>query len=317
MPNNRDGTMFDALVIGGGPAGLTAALYLARFRLSVLIADDDNSRTALIAKSHNQPFWPRGVSGHEILSRMREQLTRYPVETLRASVDAVSCAGLNFAAVIDGKSVQSRAVILATGVSDHRPLLSESDHAEALQRGLLRYCPICDGYEIIDRNIAVVGRGDRLYGEAKFLRSYTAAITVFPQRGDLALSGEQRAELDQLGIDIVDACPVAYVLREHTLEVVFEDRLRVFDSMYAALGSNVRSALAVGVGARVTGDGCVIVDSHQRTSVTGLYAAGDVVVGVDQIGHAVGQATVAATTLRNDLCHTSQGLSQPIRRSEF
>jgi thioredoxin reductase (NADPH) len=81
--------------------------------------------------------------------------------------------------------------------------------------------------------------------------------------------------------------------------------VRHFDTMYAALGSIIRSHLAVSLNARITEEGCLVVDSHQRTSVPGLYAAGDVVVGIDQIGHAVGQATVAATTLRNDLCERS------------
>ena len=74
-----------------------------------------------------------------------------------------------------------------------------------------------------------------------------------------------------------------------------------FDSVYPALGSDIRSELASGVGAMLSEEGCVFVDSHQRTDVEGLYAAGDVVIGLDQISHAMGQAGVAATTIRNDL----------------
>ena len=294
--------MYDALVIGGGPAGLTAALYLARFRLTVLLADDGSSRALLIPKTHNQPFWPNGISGHDLLRRMREQLSQYPVDMTPAAVESVSRSGPILSATIGDERVSARGLVLATGVFNRRPRMSEQDHAEALRRGLLRYCPICDAYEVIDQNIAIVGHGDRLVGEAKFLRSYSAEVSVFAEGRSLGLSRQQRTELEDMGIKIIDASPLAYLIRNHALEVAFEDEVRSFDSLYAALGSEARSGLAASLGARVTEDGCLIVDDHQRTSVPGLYAAGDVVAGVDQIGHAIGQATVAATALRNDMC---------------
>ncbi len=294
--------MYDAAVIGGGPAGLTAALYLARFRLSVFVADGADSRASLIPRTHNQPFWPEGISGTDLLERMRSHLAKYPVQFVRAEVAEMRQAEPGFELLVEGARVHTKAVIIATGVVNRRPRMSDFDHNEALRQGLLRYCPICDGYEITDRTIAVVGEGDRLYGEAKFLRSYTSEVTAFSETGSLNLSKEQRKALGEMGIEVLDAPVHRYRVRERALEVWLGSGMRKFDSVYAALGSKVRSSLAVAVGAKATDEGCLVVDEHQRTCVRGLYAAGDVVAGVDQIGHAIGQAAVAATALRNDLC---------------
>jgi thioredoxin reductase (NADPH) len=293
--------MYDAAIIGGGPAGLTAALYLARFRLSVFLADAGGSRAALIAETHNQPFWPAGISGDDLLDRMRHHVAKYPVDILRTEVTEIRRTEGGFE-IIAGGQVRAKTIILATGVIDRRPRMSESDHSEALRQGLLRYCPICDGYAIIDRAIAVVGEGDRAYGEAKFLSSYTSRIAVFSESGPVGLSDDQCRDLSAMGIEIIDEPADSYQLRYRSLDVLFREGSRTFESIYAALGSRVQSGLAAGLGAKMSTEGCLIVDEHQRTSVPGLYAAGDVVIGVDQIGHAIGQAGVAATALRNDLC---------------
>jgi thioredoxin reductase (NADPH) len=296
--------LYDAAVMGGGPAGLTAALYLARYHLSVFVADAGQSRAALIPMTHNQPFWPDGISGVALLDRMWEHVSRYAVDFHRGAVVSLDREAEGFKITTDGATIHAKTVILATGVESTRPAMIDQDHAAALGRGLLRYCPICDGYEVTDKAVAVVGSGDRLFGEAKFLRSYTSAVTAFSESGSVSLTDEQRAELVQIGVEIIDHPVSGYNVMDG-LDVRLKERVRRFDTMYAALGSVIRSDLAVGLDARTTGEGCLVVDAHQRTSVQGLYAAGDVVVGVDQIGPAVGQAIVAATTLRNDLCEQS------------
>lgn len=294
--------MFDAAIVGGGPAGLTAALYLARFRLSVFLADAGNSRAAIIPRTHNQPFWAEGISGTDLLERMRRHLTKYPVQFMQAEVDVIRRRPDGFELRMEGADVHAKAIIVATGVVNRRPRMSDLDHDEALRQALLRYCPICDGYEVTDRTIAVVGEGDRLYREAKFLRSYTPFVTAFSETGLLGLSDDQRRVLTELRIELVDAPVHRYHLRDSALEIRLGSRIRKFESVYAALGSKILSGLAVALGAKATDQGCLVVDEHQRTCVPGLYAAGDVVAGVDQIAHAIGQAAVAATALRNDLC---------------
>jgi thioredoxin reductase (NADPH) len=119
----------------------------------------------------------------------------------------------------------------------------------------------------------------------------------------------QRAELMAGGIEVLDGPATDFRLESDGLSVATAVGRRTFASIYPALGSDVHSTLAKTLGAALADEGCIKVDAHQRTSVPGLYAAGDVVSGLDQISHAMGEAGVAATTLRNDLARKA-----PLRR---
>lgn len=230
---------YDAAVIGGGPAGLTAALYLARYHMSVFLADAGQSRAALIPMTHNQPFWPDGISGVAMLDRMWEHASRYPIDFHRGAVGSIDRVPEGFTITTDGATIHARTVILATGVESTRPAMSDQDHAVALGKGLLRYCPICDGYEVTDKTVAVVGSGDLLCGEAKFLRSYTSAVTAFSESGSVSLTDEQRAELVQIGVEIIENPVLGYDVSDG-LNVRMDGGIRRFDTMYAALGSVIR-----------------------------------------------------------------------------
>jgi thioredoxin reductase (NADPH) len=179
--------------------------------------------------------------------------------------------------------------------------MDEALHTEALRRGLIRYCPVCDGFEVTDRAVGVIGSGARAVKEATFLRAYTSRVTVIASASDAAFEDADRAALAAIGALLLDGPPHAFRLEDEGLSVEAGGRRTTFDSIYPALGSTVHSDLAAGLGAALSEDGCITVDAHQRTSVPGLYAAGDVVIGLDQISHAMGEAGVAATTLRNDL----------------
>ena len=292
----------DCLIVGGGPAGLTAAIYVARFRLRVIIVDAGNSRAALIPCTRNHAGFPDGISGVDLLERMRAQAVRFGVQLKGGRVVGVEGGSNGFTArLTKGDEVRARAIILATGVSNHRPDMDEDLHAHALKRGLLRYCPVCDGYEVTDRNVGVIGRGARAVKEATFLRAYTERVTVVDPKGDGGFDQAQTDALQALGVPVRRGPAGDFRIEADSLSLAADGRRLAFDSIYPALGSTAHSQLAAGLGADLTADGCIVVDAHQRTSVPGLYAAGDVVIGLDQISHAMGQAGVAATTLRNDL----------------
>jgi thioredoxin reductase (NADPH) len=192
-------------------------------------------------------------------------------------------------------------VLLATGVRNRRPPMDEDQHDAALARGLIRYCPICDGYEVTDKRVGVIGDDSHGVAEAAFLRGYTADITLVAPDMAHCLAEADRARLEELGIRSLNGpCRRIAIDGDQIAIETAQGRFR-FDSLYPALGSDVRNELAGQLGAALNKTGCIIVDSHQRTNVQGLYAAGDVVIGLDQISHAMGEGGVAATTIRNDL----------------
>ena len=170
-----------------------------------------------------------------------------------------------------------------------------------MRRGLLRYCPICDGYEVTDKRVGVIGNRTHGFKEAVFLRTYTKDVTLIAPDQDVELSADEHARLDALGVERVAGPCASLRIEGDRIVVPVPQGEREFDSVYPALGSVIRSELAVALGANASTDGCLEVDDHQRTSVPGLYAAGDVVRGLDQISHAMGEGGVAAVTLRNDL----------------
>ena len=292
----------DCLIVGGGPAGLTAAIYLARFHLRTRLIDAGNSRASLIPCTRNHAGFPEGISGVELLERMREQARKYGAVIETGRVTRLDRTESGFSAEWGSGPVTARTVLLATGVVNRRPPMDEELHDEALARGLIRYCPICDAYEVTDKKVGVIGSGPQGVAEAVFLRGYTADITLIAPGGTHDMEDEDRKQLADLGIKAVDGPCHAVAALKDAIVVETPGEHLTFDSVYPALGSDVHSKLARQIGAALASEtGCVLVDSHQRTNIPGAYAAGDVVLGLDQISHAMGEGGVAATTIRNDL----------------
>ena len=301
--------MDDCIIIGAGPAGLTAAIYLARFHLKIRLFDCGTSRAALIPCTHNHAGYPEGISGKDLLARMLDQAEKFGAVRELAEVTGLRAAETGFLARVGERDYPARAILLATGVVNHRPQMDEALHAEALARGLLRYCPICDGYEVTDKRVGVIGTGDKGTNEAVFLRGYTADVTLIAPEAEHELPDECTAELAQAGVTRIDGPCGNFAIEGNQLAFDTAHGRLAFDSVYPALGSRIRSGLAIQAGARAAEDGCLEVDDHQRTSVPGLFAAGDVAKGLDQISHAMGEAGVAATTIRNMLAE-----QRPLRR---
>ena len=303
----------DCIIVGAGPAGLTAAIYLARFHLNIRLFDCGSSRASWIPTSHNHAGFPDGINGEALLERMREQAAKYGALREPKRVTDLQREDECFVVRCDDEHFRARTVLLATGVVNNRPDgISDELHDEAMARGLLRYCPICDGYEVTDKRVGVIGTGDHGTAEAQFLRTYTTDITLISPHGDHDLPNECSAALDDAGIKRVAGPCGAFAIEDDRIAVETADGTLAFDSIYPALGSVIRSDLAGHVGAKLTDQGCILTDDHMETSVPGLFAAGDVVRGLDQISHAMGQAGVAATTIRNHLAK-----ARPLRREKM
>ena len=300
----------DCIIVGAGPAGLTAAIYLARYHLDIRLFDCGTSRASWIPTSHNHAGWPDGINGNELLDRMREQAAKYGALREPKRVTDLTKPDNCFTVTCDDEEFRAHTVLLATGVVNNRPEgMDDQLHDEALSRGLIRYCPVCDGYEVTDKKVAVIGTGDHGTAEAQFIRTYTKDVTLIAPDGEHELSDMCSGALDEAGIKRVDGPCSDYAIEGDSFAFETGAGRMAFDSMYPALGSVIRSGLAKACGADVAEEGCVLVDDHLQTSVPGLYAAGDVVLGLDQISHAMGQAGVASTAIRNALAER-----MPLRR---
>ncbi|HST43900.1 MAG TPA: NAD(P)/FAD-dependent oxidoreductase [Luteimonas sp.] len=291
-------TRHECLVIGGGPAGLTAAMYLRRFHRDVVVLDAGASRARWIPKSNNCPGFPTGISGNDLLATLREQATRFDLDIVPARVVSLVGEGEGFTAVAeDGRRWQADAVILATGIID---VLPDVPWAEtAVSTTALRLCAICDGYEASDGRLAVYGPFSESLSHARFLRTFSDSITLVGSDGSVPDDAVRR-EAAAAGIALLSGHVTLQFDGERCSACVDGER-HDFDAVYPALGSEAQSGLAATLGARVDEKGELVVDAHKQTSVAGLYAIGDVVSALNQISVATGHAAVAATAVHNAL----------------
>ena len=295
----------DCLVVGAGPAGLTAGLYLRRFLRDVVIVDAGRSRAKQIPESNNYPGFPQGINGEALLARLRDQLAQARGGVSSGTVESLRAREGGFEADVGGERLAARTVVLATGVCNLEPALEGID---AVRRdGLLRQCPICDAYEFAGKRMVVIGGDRHCVREATFLRHYTDDLTVLGTAPEARLSAQQRGELERIGIASDDAYAVAVTeCDDKGIALRLSDStVRRFDVLYSAMGTQPQSQLARQVGARLDEQGNVVVDAHCETNVSGLFAIGDIVSALDQLAVAAGHAAIAATAIHNRLRNAS------------
>jgi thioredoxin reductase (NADPH) len=308
---NRGNGCLDCLIIGGGPAGLTAAVYLARFRRKVIVVDSGCSRASLIPASHNCPGFPDGVGGEELLARLRCQAAHYEVRIDPAEITALRREGKLFEAMQSGggkgflmhdlPALRASTVLLATGTAD--VLHNIPNWIAGVKRSLIRLCPICDAYEARDQAIAVMSLSAKDgVNHALFLQTYSAKITLM-YMGVTTFPPAERKKLREAGIDVIEdvGAEVSITGQPRPAIRLSDGKELTFDVIYPMLGESPRSELAIGLGAKRNKCGNLIVDRHQHTTVPGLYAAGDVVNELSQISVAMGHAAIAATDIHNRL----------------
>ncbi len=241
--------MLDCLIVGGGPAGLTAAIYLARYRRAAVIVDEGASRAALIPASHNYPGF-KGIAGPDLLARLRDQALLYGAAMEHGRVTTLQrTSRRGFLAHWQSGEVAARTVLLATGLVDESPNIAGLD--TAVYDGAIRFCPICDGFEAMDRRIGVLGAAQEAGHKALFLRTYSQHVMLF-ETGLKPAGAKLRQTLTRAGIELGGRSVRAECF-EDGVRVTVEGGARFdLDVLYPALGCEVRSELATRLGADCT-----------------------------------------------------------------
>ena len=290
----------DCVIVGAGPAGLAAATYLARYRRDVAVVDGGDSRAARIPRSRNVPGFPHGISGVRLLERLRAQAENAGILVTPGCVEAIEGGVDDFAVRFGRRVVRARRVLLATGMTDHVPLPGLTKRATL--RGVVRWCPICDGREATDRRVVLLGEVDDGVPHALFLRTWTRRLTLVVAPGP-PLPAKARRELAEAGITLVrKAIERARIASDDGGELLCADGTTIpFDFVYPMTGGRARSQLALALGARAGRDKALVCMKGQSTSVPGLHAAGDVVATLHQIAVAFAQGAQAATSIHNAL----------------
>jgi thioredoxin reductase (NADPH) len=300
-----DADIADCLIVGAGPAGLTAATYLARFHRRVVVVDAGKSRARWIPTSHNCPGFPFGIAGPALLERLREQAREYGVDITAGSVGRLEREAGHFRATgDDGANWAARYVILATGIIDAMPAMPGLE--DAIARNVVRLCAVCDGYEASDERIAVFAPVDVAIRHALFLRTFSRQVSAVRSEPG-APSPECARAAQDAGIALL---PPSVSLRHDGRCCVFafdDGSEQRFDTVYPVLGGEAQSQLATALGAAVDDNDELHTGGDRQTSVDGLYAIGDVVSALNQISVAVGHAAIAATAIHNRLPRNFRG----------
>jgi thioredoxin reductase (NADPH) len=299
----------DTLIIGGGPGGLTAAIYLRRFTRDVAVVDKGNSRLRLIPVSHNYPGFPEGVPGATLLANLNAQLERYGGTVTSGEILGLRIEDGLFVAdclpeggPADALSrIRAHTVLLATGVADVG--LPVEMWREAIAFGSVRLCPVCDGFDVMDKRIAVATSEVNPVGHALFMRTFSSDVTLFERGPASMVDDDDRRRLAAAGVRLVESPLLSVTLDAAMKPVMHTEDGEAYDAdvFYPMLGEHARSGLAAGLGAETAQCEELVVDAHGATAVPGLYAIGDVTVGLNQIAVATGQAARAATHIHNIL----------------
>jgi len=292
---------YDVIVVGAGPAGLSAALILGRCRRRVLVCDTGKPRNAASTALHGY-LTRDGISPREFLEIGRGELGRYPsVELRRMGVTAAECQpdGRFLVSLEDGATLHTRKLLIATGVVDNLPGIDGI--AELYGRSVF-HCPYCDGWEVRDQPIAVYGRGARGLGLSLELTAWSRDLVLCTD-GPAEIDGDGRATLERHRIPIREERIVRLDGYDGALDrIVFEhgDPLPR-RALFFTTGQSQRSGLAVRLGCEITDKGTVRTGKYETTHLPGLYVAGDASRAVQWVVVAAAEGAEAAFAINTDL----------------
>lgn len=296
MPVDKpeDRPSFDAAVVGGGPAGLSAAAWLGRYRRHVALVDSEEYRNAAVDLSHGY-LGSDPIPPSELRAKARAEVAQYPtVSFVTGKVQTLSGVRDRFElALEDGETIlQARRVILATGVRDAFPEVAGfHEHYGAS----VFHCASCDGYEAKGCDVVVFGWGEHIAGFSLGLLNWASSVTVITDGHHFEGAPEDRALLTEYGVHVLEDEAVELCGGRGDLKAV---RLAGGSTLpcqlaFFSIAHLPNNGLAADLGCVVGEAGCVDADRDGVTSVPGVYAAGDLTPGVQLISNAVAKGAAA------------------------
>jgi thioredoxin reductase len=283
----------DVVVVGGGPSGLAAASWIGRYRRSVVVVDSGDYRSRMVERSHGylgrDPQTPL-----DLIARGRDEVLAYPTAQIRPGRVERLARGEDglFDVDLGSSRLTAHRLVLATGVRDVFPEVEGfDDHYGAS----VFHCPACDGYEARDRDVVALGWDPHLVGFSATLRNWARSVTVVTNgrrfQGDEAC----RVQMADNEVELVEADAVAFVGARGDLQGVRlqSGRLLPASLVFFSLAHVPRTDLAESLGCELDDEGYVAVDGEGLTNVPGVYAAGDVVPGLQLVQVAAAQGAIA------------------------
>jgi len=292
--------VLDCLIIGGGPAGLVAATYLARYHRHVEIMDSGDSRASHVSESNNVPGFANGISGPDLLIKLKRQAESAGVVLTKGHIDKLSFENGHFYAFTDAQSVVAKTVLLATGCKD-LPVEINLPSRYTWEK-IIRWCPVCDGFESTDKKIVIISENADGPAHARFLRSYTRDLTLVARSDKCEIASADKEMLKKIGVKLIETAPVKATFKAGGGRLQFTDGSSIaFDVLYPMAGSRGNSQLAMDLHLNCDVDGSIKTYSGQTTDFSGLYAAGDLVSTLKQISVAMAEGALAATAIHHYL----------------
>jgi thioredoxin reductase len=287
--------MYDVVIIGGGPAGLSAALVLGRARRRVAVVDSGEPRNAAAHESHG--FLTRdGVAPGELLRLGREEVTRYGASLVDDRVVSISDGFV--VALESGAVLEAGKLLVTAGVRDELP---DVPGVAELWGDQVHFCPYCHGYEVRDDQVGVVADGPLGVVKAIMLREWAPDVVLFP--GDYALTDDEAAQLDKRGIGVEPGKVTRLAVTDGRLSGVdlADGRTVVRTAVFVNPTFVPKDTLLKDLGCDLTDQGWVKVNAEGRTSVDGVWAAGNVVDPKAQLISSAGAGAATAVALNHDL----------------
>lgn len=293
----------DVLVIGGGPAGLSAATWLGRYLRSTVVVDAGRQRN-LPAESAHGLLGRDPTTPNELLADARAGLEQYPQVTLHQGTATAlrrdEGDGL-FHAMVDGAGISAERIVLATGVRDHVPEIAGFAEHYGID---VHHCPACDGYGARGRLVIVLGSGEHVPAYAAELLDWADGVRIITGSTEPAFDEKQRAVLADHGAEVVDGVAEALIGVPGALTGVqlADGELVEGDKVFFSYAHHPGNDLARQLGCELDHEGRIAVNGFQLTSVDGVYAAGDITAGLQLVPIAIGKGAAAgvacATSLR-------------------